>query len=234
MVEISPVDTDGRVKTAEECFLEVFETDDKTEKVAAESTSASKWMDEDTPASWYAAQLIKKYDREWLEWEPETLWQTILLDFKFDMGDHQNDKINAAKNLFLTDSFWTDWVTFEKTALSFNGTSPDFFQVQVPSPGQMAWAASEAEMMRPGTPYSEEVAKYVELACKEDGYILFPDELEFAQESPLSREASDIKSAWEIVKAAGDVKIIENELGVNLGRLQAVKAYVDERAQHRE
>jgi hypothetical protein len=234
VVEISPVDKDGRVKSAEECFLEVFEESAEPEKVAAEDAVVPKWMDADAPSSWYAAQLIKKYDREWLEWEPETLWQTILQDFRYDLEDEQKDRINSAKNLFLTDSFWNDWVTFEKTVLSFNGTIPDFFQVQVPSVGQMAWAVQEAEMMRPGMPFSEEVGVYAGLVCKESGYVLFPDQLQFAQERPLGREAADIKSAWEIVKSAGDVKIIENELGVNLVRLQAVQAYVDERAQYRD
>ena len=213
-------------------FLDVMRAD----KTASDQgkPAATKWVDDETPASWYAAQLIQKYDRDWLEWEPETLWQTIMLDFKTELDDLAKDKVNAAKTILLTDTYWNDWTTFENVTLAFSDITPNFFQVQVPSPAQMAWGVSEASLMRPGVPFDEEVAIYVRIACQEEGYVLFPDELQFAQPDPPGRLAADIRSAWDIVKTHATVDIVENELGVNLARLQAVQEYVKTKSAFRE
>jgi len=220
--------TDEAVQTAEEAFLDAIQG----EKTALDKgrPAATKWVDDETPASWYAALLIKKYDRDWLEWEPETLWRTIMLDFKTELDDLAKDKVNAAKTLLLTDTYWNDWTTFENATLAFNDTNPNFFQIQVPSPAQMAWSVSEANLMRPGVPFSEEVAEYARIACQQEGLVLFPDELQFAQPDPPGRLAVDIRSAWDIVKTHNTIDIVENELGVNLARLQAVREYVREKA----
>jgi hypothetical protein len=81
---------------------------------------------------------------------------------------------------------------------------------------------------------SDEVAAYTLASCKESGLVLLPEELEFAQPIPLGSLAADVKAGWQMIKELKEVKIIENEIGVNLVRLQAIRAYVEEMASGRQ
>lgn len=242
---IDPVDqTSGEMKSADDCFLEAFEkasgkngsSNGSILKLAEPKTVAkrNRWCEDLCPSSWYAALLIRKYDKDWFEWEPETLWQTIEKDFKQTPSVLTKNKINAIKTILLTDAFWKEWNIFEKVVLAFNDHIPNFYSVEVPSPGEISWAVREANFVRPGVPWSDEVVVYVQRVCKDAGLVYYPDNLQFSQPKPVSQMASDVKSAWEMIKDQKNIKITENRLGINLVRLQAIQIYLDERSKGRE
>ena len=203
------------------------------QKLAAEEPKKKGPWQENKAPSWYIQRLVEKYDRQWFEWEPETLWATIEKDFRTKPSELVRNKINAAKLIYLTDAFWKDWNVFEKVVQAFSDHVPDFFTIEPPSPGEMAWAVAEARYMRPNIPFEGEVAAYALGACKEAGLVLFPEELEFAQQKPLGSLAKDVKAAWDMIKDLQEIEIQESEIGVNLVRLQAIEAYIEERADDR-
>ncbi len=233
---IVSLDEDGRIKTPEECFVEAFRpsrVNGSIQKLAAEEPKrGGPWQESKAP-SWYIQRLVEKYDRQWFEWEPETLWATIEKDFGTNLSELARNKINAAKLIYLTDAFWKDWNIFEKVAQAFSGHIPDFFTIEPPSPGEMAWAVGEASYMRPSIPFSEEVAAYAMAACKDAGLVLFPEELGFAQQQPLGSLAKDVRAAWNMIKDLEEIEVQESEIGVNLIRLQAIQVYVEEMADDR-
>lgn len=227
-------------KTAEEIFIEAFRSNAKRNvgwdgplsKEAADLPENS-WNETSTPPSWYASKIIGKYDQEWFEWEPETLWITIQKDFKTILGELARNKINATKTVLMNDSFWEEWEVFEKIVVAFNDNIPNFLMVEVPSPAQMAWAVREANYLNPGNYFSDEVSSYVRAACKEVGLVYFPDDLQFAQSKPLGRLASDVRAGWEMIQDNLKLDIVENDLGVNLVRLQAIAIYAQGRTDAR-
>lgn len=224
---------DGRVKSPEECFMEAFQpsrVNGSIQKLAAEEPKPrGPWLDGKAP-SWYIQRLVEKYDRQWFEWEPETLWRTIEEDFQSALSEQVRNKINAAKLIYLTDAFWRDWNVFEKVVQAFSGHIPDFFTIEPPSPGELAWAVSEAGYMRPNIPFEGEVAAYTLGTCQEAGLVLFPEELGFAQPRPLGSLAQDVKAAWNMIKDLQEIEVQESEIGVNLVRLQSIQSYVEEMA----
>ncbi len=229
-------DEAAREMTPDECFIEAFRPsrmNGSIQKLAEEEPKESgSWQGNKAP-SWYVKRLVEKYDRQWFEWEPETLWATIKKDFGTDLSELVRNKVNAAKLIYLTDSFWKDWNVFEKVVQAFSDHIPDFFTIEPPSPGEMAWAVGEASYMRPSVPFSEEVAAYTMAACKDAGLVLFPEELGFAQQQPLGSLAKDVKAAWNMIKDLEEIEIQESEIGVNLVRLQAIQVYVEERSDDR-
>jgi hypothetical protein len=232
---IEPLDTTGRIKSADECFIEAFHSpgaNGSVRKLAAVQKPDS-W-EAGRPPGWYSQTLIKKYDRLWFEWEPETLWSTIEKDFNTAVSELTRNKINAAKLIYLTDAFWKEWHVFEKVVQAFTDHIPDFFSVEPPSPAEVAWGVYEVNRMRPNITFSEEVASYVQGICKEAGLVLFPEELEFAQPKPLGTLAADVRAGWQMIKELKEIEIVENEIGVNLVRLQAIRAYVEEQFSEHE
>jgi hypothetical protein len=105
---VDPVDADGRIKTAEECFVEAFQGSGTGGPTKIAAGKSSEWLEEKAP-SWYLQKLISKYDRSWFEWEPETLWDTIERDFSVSLTEEVKNKINAVKLVHLTDAFWKEW-----------------------------------------------------------------------------------------------------------------------------
>lgn len=232
---VEPIDASGRVKTADECFLEAFHSPGTNGSISklAEAQQPDSWEAGRSPG-WYSQTLIGKYDRLWFEWEPETLWSTVERDFNTSVAEVTRNKINAAKLIYLTDSFWKEWNVFEKVTQAFNDHVPDFFSVEPPSPAEVAWAVYEANRMRPNITFSEEVSAYVQAICKDAGLVLFPEELGFAQPEPLGTLAADVRAGWQMIKELKEIEIVENEIGVNLVRLQAIRAYVEEKFSEHE
>ncbi len=235
-MEVGISHADGRIKTPEECFVEAFhgsDTNGSITKLAAPARMKSNSWESSKAPSWYIQKLVKKYDRHWFEWEPETLWQTIEKDYRVSVSELARNKINAAKLIYLTDTFWKDWTVFEKVVQAFNEHIPDFFSVEPPSCAEVAWGVTEVNLMRPNIEFSDEVAAYVLAICKDAGLVLFPEELDFAQSKPFGVLAIDVRSAWQMIKELKEIDIVENEIGVNLVRLQAIRAYVEEKSNER-
>lgn len=236
LLEISPTDKDGQLKDADEVFLEAYNrvssnggTNGSFRKTAARlPTSTNRWNNRETPPSWYAVQLINKYDQAWLEWEPETIWITVEKDFRTPISELTKNKIGAVKTILLTDSFWREWHVLEKITQAFNGHIPELHMMEVPSVGELAWAIAEANYVQPGNEFSEETIQYIRGLCTSEGYVLYPEQLKFAQARPLGTLAQDVEGAWEMIRNLKKVDIIENALGVNLVRLQAVQKHVEE------
>ena len=145
-----------------------------------------------------------QFDKDWIYWEPETIFQQM--DWSsVDQSSYNKNKINAIKVVLNNDTFWKDWVVFEKTTLAFNNVPPNFTVIEEVSPAQMAYAIRVAYQMRrvpkmntPGKDpaFSKEVSYYVATRCYMDGVVYLPEPLSFAQSSlneltkmaPLAKE----------------------------------------------
>jgi hypothetical protein len=192
------------------------------EKVAY--TGDLRFISEKLAPSVLADIVSEKYNKDWLEWSPETLRQTVQRDFVTEIHPVNWEKLQAAKLLLLTDDFWHDWQVFAPVVKAFNHLIPHFGMAEECSPGEMAWALSEADKIRVEN-FSDEVTLYVRANCLNHGLILYPDQLSFAQ-GELGKQERIIRDAWLLASKDLTFAVKEDELGIQLARLNSVRHYL--------
>lgn len=179
--------------------------------------------------------LTRKLGREWILWEPETLWPEIRRIFGVALTEPLKAKIQATKALLVTDAFWRDHLAFEKVVMAFNNHTPLFDAYQNPSPAEIANALEEASKIRSGR-FSDEVLRYVAVSCYQDGLILLPEPLDVAQEhldeltsQVVGRQfVQDLRRRWseqQVNEPSRDM-YSETVTGVQLARMRAIQEYV--------
>ena len=185
-----------------------------------------------------ASTLSDKYGTEWLEWEPETLWKEIREDWNTQISRINHEKINAAKLLLLSDSFWRNWETFEKVVLAFNSVMPLFDRKQDITVGQMVHAVAQANEMRQEA-FSDEVLSYIAMQAKEEGFLWLPAPLGVAQErlnelNPEGSEgnanlADEVRARWQAIEETDldTIEFAEDIFGIHLAKLAAIDGYLE-------
>lgn len=199
---------------------------DEEIKIASPSYSGDiRFTDPRIAASKLGSILIDRYGEEWLSWDPETIWQTITQDFSTAIHPVNKEKINAAKTLLMTDDFWIEWQAFEKVVKAFNNFIPSFHMMEGASPAEMAWAVEQAKIIRV-FPYSQEVIAYIRANADNLGWVWLPEELRFAQPNPITDLEKQVALAWNEVSQNLNFKVEEDEVGIQLARLNAVRHYL--------
>lgn len=168
--------------------------------------------------------LSTKYNRDWMEWSYDTLYQTINQDFHTEIHPVVKEKIQAVKLLLLTDDFWKEWEVFSVCVKAFNGLIPNFTIAEELTPAEIAWAIREANKIRQEE-FSEEIVLYVQAICDESGLLVYPEELSFAQK-PIGDREQVIKDAWFTASKNLNFPVEETEVGIQLARLNSIRHYI--------
>lgn len=178
--------------------------------------------------------LTGKLGREWILWEPETLWVSIREAFPGPLSEVLKNKIQAVKALLTSSAFWIDHVAFEKIAVALNNHVPLFDQYQNPSPAMLANALEEAGLIRSAR-FSDEVLRYIAVVAYQDGLMVLPEPLDIAQEhlDELTRGTvgrqfkEDIARRWSEAKGAPEGLYQETLTGIHLAKMAAIREYVE-------
>lgn len=193
-------------------------------------------LDPDTNPIHLANEMSKKYGREWLKWEPETLWETIRKDWLTYPNDEAKNKLMAVKVLLANDSFWSEWEVFEKICVAFNDRVPTFSTMEDLSIAELALGVALANKIKKRT-FGNEVRAYVASEAQEDGYVLLPEVLSFAQETldnliqgTYGEEVRDLLKARN--PTSMNVTDSDDPVHVQAGHLQAVAVYLKMKDTH--
>ena len=179
--------------------------------------------------------LMTKFGREWIEWEPETLWTITRIDDTTDMCMYNKNKIMAMKTILSNDLFWKQWHIFEKCVLALNNVPPRFDVMEEVTPAQMAYAVRVAYELRayPGanTPgkdpvFAPEVKAYVAARAHLEGLVYLPEPLDFAQ-AKLDEMSGEAKLVDRIKARLNDPDGAADETPEGIGAVRAavIKAY---------
>ena len=152
------------------------------------------WLQEDIDPVVLAEALAKKFDLEWVRWEPETLLTTIEKTFLVEVPRLVWEKILALRVIIMVDVFWEKWDVFEKVCCAFNSVQPTFDTIQYLSAGQIAYAIDCANQLR-NNQFSNEVKSYIAAKLKDEGLVVAPKSLEFvqAQLTEITLEMDDLR-----------------------------------------
>jgi hypothetical protein len=176
-------------------------------------------------------ELNKKYKQDWVHWEPETLWHTIEADYKTKILPESEDKIMAVRVLLSNDTFWVCWEVFEKICAALSGRVPSFGTRDDLSVGELSLGVSIAGRIKKRE-FEHEVMAYVAVEAKQEGYVLLPKPLAFAQDilDSLSSntEGADVKKKL-LDSGVDSIKVTDPEdpVHVQAGHLKAISAFVE-------
>jgi len=177
---------------------------------------------------------------DFLAWEPESIWLELQHQ-GVELPDGNRAKIMAALTLRLVPSFYWDAITFEKTAIAFDGSQPNPDTLEEASPARLAWAVTEAAWILRASKdasweFNNEPRGYAGVILNRAGFVLAPEQLAFAQPA-LNRERhhthliDEVKERWSHVSKDNltALSLQETPVDVQIARLAAVELHVRER-----
>jgi hypothetical protein len=228
-------DTVKKTKVPWEQYKKASWVNPKVEKFAqafgldtAQLSSNQFWTDPDTDPLAIDLTLVGNFGKDWIDWEPETLWEMIGRIGGQNLAQEVKDKVQALKTMHAGDYFWEDEGLFEKVCLALNGIQPNFEERQNLNIPQIAKAISVSSRIKT-TPFSDEVAAHIAAKAHQEGFLILPTMLAFAQpalsslQTGLDALVSHVQKAYaaRIPPGTGD-----DPLSVQLRKLYAVENYV--------
>jgi len=186
--------------------------------------------------------LNERYQTQWVDWEPETLWWAIRKDFG-PVGEVTRNKIGALRLAAVTDTPWLDWDAFENCGLAWNGMVPTIGVFEPLSPTQIAFTVHILRSIRPDEKFDTEVKAYMAAILDEYGWVYAPSMYFDGARELLERKVwltalkTDVEEAWTVVKDRdpSTIKWRENDpVDVHVMKLFVVKGYLEEQKMRRK
>ena len=197
--------------------------------------------------------LNSKYGAEWHDWEPETIWKTLLDDDGIDATAEIKNVIQAFQVIATTNQAHEDWQAFENVGHAINMNVVNFSEVQPLEVNEAAFAVHVINLIRPkkveedkvydkfhedNRPdhgFEKEIWGYIAASAKEAGLVLLPRELFGGSESPqnfLDRlnygHTIPLKLKVSEIWPKEPSKDDPLEVKIQLGRLKEIKEYIEE------
>lgn len=181
--------------------------------------------------------LTMRYQEDWVEWEPETLWWALRRDFG-PVGEVSRNKIMALRLAAVTDMPWLDWDTFENCSLAWSGTIPIFGAYQPVTPSQAAFGVQILREIRGDENFAWEVKAYIAAILEDSGFVYAPEEWYAGAQDVIDRKVwllgfkTEVAAAWAKVSGVDPSQIDWDEtspLQVHLLKLAVVKQVLDQR-----
>lgn len=180
-----------------------------------------------------AAVLRFLYGAKWIDWVPETLWETIRRDIGA-ISSVSRDKVSAMSVAASTDSPWVDWTVFENCGKAFNDLTPLFGHMQPLSPAEVAFTLKVLKGLN-DFEFSDEVLGYIASVCLYNGIIYAPKKLFGRVQWLVDKQSknpelkTEIEQAWSQLKDKDLIDIEFNDskmIDVHVAKLWAVQEYL--------
>ena len=121
--------------------------------------------------------LTKTFGKEFIGWEPETLWAELRLTFSTAPSLKLRAKIQALRTCLSTHSPFEYWECFEACAYGLAGLPPRFDLVQQANPMQCIHTIDVLKALNTKQSITPEVWKYCAAALHADGTCYGPGSL---------------------------------------------------------
>lgn len=146
------------------------------------------------------------FEKDALEWEPETLWfELAALGIKQEIPEITKNKIMAVRGVHRINDFFSDWRSFELVGSALNNHIPNFHKSQPLTMNEITNAISILDKIRKDDDYSIEVKAYISVIARNEGFIVLPKEIAFLNET------MDKEYAERIYARASEIEAFLNE-----------------------
>lgn len=112
--------------------------------------------------------LQHEFGREWQDWEPETVNQTLEKEWGWEPNEIKQNKIGSLKALVNSPRFWKDYRVFGWVCHTWNDEVPNMKLMPSPRPAYMLHTVAAVSFLFTGI-YNYEVRKYIEKLLQKFG-----------------------------------------------------------------
>lgn len=120
--------------------------------------------------------MYKELGHQWVNWEPEVIWDEILDEVGVEPPRVNKDKIMALKLCIKTTVPWEDWHPFTVCVLCFNNIPVDMEIGQECSPVQLAYGVKILTELQPEHVYRRDVQFMAASMLVSNGICWVPQE----------------------------------------------------------
>ena len=170
------------------------------------------------------------YAMDWHDWEPETLWQTLLMERGIEPTEQVKNLVQALQVICKTNFPFEDFSTFENVAHAINLNPVHFDTMQPLEPKEIALTIKVLQAIRPKEEFEDDVLGYIAACCLEDGLVVLPPDI-FPKEcqSFLDKMSAHVEPdlVQEVLTPLKDYDP-ESMVGVQIERIKEVREYIEE------
>lgn len=173
----------------------------------------------------YAA-LNTHFDREWHDWEPETLWKE-LPEIGFQVTDELKNAVMALQVIVNTNAPFEQWHIYENVGHAFAGNDVNFSIVQPLELTEIAALNQVLKRIRPHESFLPEICGYIAACAKTAGVVyLAPDLFGEGCQSFLDEMNNDLELKERVMKVWPASTHPEEATAIQLARLSEVREYL--------
>lgn len=174
--------------------------------------------------------LNQHFKQEWFEWESETLWKTLEMDFGVHVDDQMKDAVQALTVICKTNFPFEDFHIFEKVGHALSMNPVHFSEIHPLEPYEIAKLCKVLSMIRQGEPFASEVLIYIGSCAKHAGFVFLPEDIfPWGAQAYLDLLENDyqLKMDVEALYSKGITTSSSEPISVQLDRLHTIKQFVD-------
>jgi len=181
--------------------------------------------------------LNSKYDVDWWEWEPETVWAMLKQDEGIEASSEVKNLVLALQVVMKTNAAHENWHIFENVCQAFNGNSVDFSTLQPAELTDIALTIKVLNNIRPKQEFDDEVMIYIAASARNSGVVYLPSQLyegDGSYQKHLEGMDANPDGNKNLVKAvaeawgSGNLKSGNEMVDMQLAKLNEIKEYVEE------
>jgi hypothetical protein len=173
--------------------------------------------------------LNEKFNRDWHDWEPETIYSELLHSLSIKPDERLKNIIGALQVVVNTNFSFEMWNVFENICHAFN-ENPVFFSIVQPAElDEIALTIKILKIIRPKEVFSDDVCGYIAASAKNSGVVFLPGELypERSQQI-LDGLFNDEKLKNEVKQTYPKVLQGSGPLEIQTQKLDEIKNYIEE------
>jgi len=174
--------------------------------------------------------MNNKYDREWFDWEPETLWQSLRDDFSIEADERLRNILPALQVTVRTNFPFEMWHVFENVGHAFNENPVSFAIVQPLDLDEVSLTMQILKKIRPKEIFERDVTGYAAASARNAGIVYLPEDMFCAGcQKALDGLYNDMELKRK-VRTIWPATTSDNEMvDIQLSRLAEIKSYVMEK-----
>jgi hypothetical protein len=181
------------------------------------------------------AELEDTLGEDWVEWEPETIRESIIKEAGVEPSDDVMSKIMAVKIIIhRPEIFFDDWMAMEKISVALNDQTPMMGMIEEVPIEWLSNAVSIVTKLAGDGDFGSDVEGYVAARLHDQGYVVAPPLLRFADDKLGSIVKNDDLRKKVILAYARSINAKElgegeDPISIQVARLLRNNAYVLDR-----